>query len=418
MRLIIDITELESWQGKLTGVPRVMQELAQRFIKGLKDDVTLVVWDPIILNYRQVGNEILNRDMQAAKETVKENSKSLHVIKTIARKAGINRKKINSIKKGFNKIYTQDPKMSHNSIDIGVNDFLLVLADWHGSDYNFIKFLYEVESKGTKLVQISYDLLPLVTPQYSGHSSETFKKYVEEIYPITDLIIAISKHTKSDAIYWLNSRKLNVPKIEVMRLGDDFDLSKPKIPTEESEYFLKNSKKFLLCVGTIEARKNHALLYYTYKLADSRKISLPKIVIVGRLGWMSNDTYHLIKNDPVTKDKFIFLHSASDEELSWLYKNCKFTIYPSFYEGWGLPIAESIYNGVPCICSNTSSMPEVVGNLAGYFNPSSADECLNQIEFLLNDKNLQETTKKIKKYRLISWDETYYEVLKYIDEVK
>ena len=70
------------------------------------------------------------------------------------------------------------------------------------------------------------------------------------------------------------------------------------------------------------------------------------------------------------------MHNCSDEELAWMYKNCAFSIYPSFYEGWGLPIAESAFYGAPCLASSTSSMPEVAGSAVDYFNPASTDSCM------------------------------------------
>ena len=98
-----------------------------------------------------------------------------------------------------------------------------------------------------------------------------------------------------------------------------------------------------------------------------------------RRGWLSEDIYEVMTHDPQTRATFVFLHDATDEELAWLYRHCEFTVYPSFYEGWGLPIGESLAYGVPCLASRTSSMPEVAGELIPYFSPSSADECLKAI---------------------------------------
>ena len=162
-------------------------------------------------------------------------------------------------------------------------------------------------------------------------------------------------------------------------------MASPQQPTDEAFRNVDDtSSRFLLCVGTIEVRKNHALLYSTYKLADERGIELPPMVIVGRRGWLSEDIYEVMTHDPQTRAKFVFLHDATDEELAWLYRHCEFTVYPSFYEGWGLPIGESLAYGVPCVASRTSSMPEVAGELIPYFSPSSADECLEAITAMIS----------------------------------
>jgi glycosyltransferase involved in cell wall biosynthesis len=114
--------------------------------------------------------------------------------------------------------------------------------------------------------------------------------------------------------------------------------------------------------------------------------------------------------DPETKDKFVILEQASDEELSWLYENCQFSVYPSFYEGWGLPIAESIAHGTPCICSNTSSMPEIAGDLLTYFSPASTDECLQAITGLLKPGALDKAKDRLKDYKPVAWNDTFNSV--------
>jgi glycosyltransferase involved in cell wall biosynthesis len=198
-----------------------------------------------------------------------------------------------------------------------------------------------------------------------------------------------------------------VPPIEVFRLGDDFTIVQPVQPQGADFAALHKHEEYLLVVGTIEARKNHTLLYYTYKLAHQRKIMLPKLVIVGRRGWLTDDIFTLMTTDPEVAEKFVFLQSANDEELAWLYKHCLFSVYPSFYEGWGLPIAESMAYGVPCLASNTSSMPEIAGDLLTYFSPYSTDGCLEAIVSLLNPKKLVEAKKRVARYKPTTWDETF-----------
>jgi len=131
---------------------------------------------------------------------------------------------------------------------------------------------------------------------------------------------------------------------------------------------------------------------------------------VGRRGWKTDDIIDIMKSDPDVSDDIVFMQDASDEELSWFYRNCMFTVYPSFYEGWGLPIAESIAYGKPCISSGTSSMPEVAGALIDYFSPLSTDECLNAITKLLSKKELDSAKKRINRYKITSWDDTYDQV--------
>jgi len=286
-------------------------------------------------------------------------------------------------------------------------DMLMILADWHSSDTMFVDYLAKL--RGVRLLLICYDLLPIVAPQYSGHATEYLSHYVSQIYPKADLVLAISRNTKKDVKSYLKQQKLRLPPIAVIRLGDDFKLAEPVKPSNDM-LPIAGDGDFLLCVGTIEARKNHTLLYYTYKLARQRGQALPPLVVVGRRGWLTNDIYEMMTTDPDTCKSFHFLHNASDEELAWLYSHCRFSIYPSFYEGWGLPIAESIAYGAVCIASNTSSMPEVAGKLIDYFSPNSADECLATITRLLDKVALDKARSKIKQYQPTTWDETFKQV--------
>jgi len=230
---------------------------------------------------------------------------------------------------------------------------------------------------------------------------------MKEMLPKSDLVLSISQNTADDAKKWLASVDAALPaKSSVFRLGDEIGEGKSLKP----KVTIPND--FLLCVGTIEARKNHTCLYYAYKLAAEKGIDLPSVVIVGRKGWQADDIYEVMTTDPDMKDKFIFLHNASDTELTWLYSSAAFSVYPSFYEGWGLPVAESLLSGVPAVASNSSSIPEIAGDLVKYFSPNSPEELLGQLQKMTNKKTQTASRQAIKnRYKATSWDQSYEEVL-------
>lgn len=202
-----------------------------------------------------------------------------------------------------------------------------------------------------------------------------------------------------------------------MRLGDEIELSTDDL-NSTSKPDVRIDDEFLLCVGTIENRKNHMLLYQTYKLAAERGVDLPQLVIAGGKGWLSDDVQYLISHDPGVAKKIVLLYSPSDSVLSWLYRNCLFTVYPSLYEGWGLPVAESLAYDKVCVSSGISSMPEIAGDLLTYFSPNSTDECLAAINNILNVSIRQKAEKRIKKeYHTTSWQKTYQQVVTAISEL-
>jgi hypothetical protein len=158
-------------------------------------------------------------------------------------------------------------------------------------------------------------------------------------------------------------------------------------------------------------------LYYAVKAAAAEGKKLPKIVIAGRKGWLTDDVRYLMENDPDAKEVFVLVHGVSDKELAWLYQNCLFTVYPAFYEGWGLPVAEALCYGKFCLPSNSASLPEIAGDLLEYYSPYDAVTCMKLIYKYASDKKvLQGKEKEIKKtYKIATWDETSQQFSEFVE---
>lgn len=424
-KIIFDLTHLVNWQGNLTGIPRTTDEIARRL--RLLDNTIFVAWDSLMQEYSIIDidyyynhTEPLNRaffseamaDKTEPKEKSLKHGVKLLIIKhlpTLAR-LGVKSKKSFSVKE---KKKTISKTLSKGVLSPARDDiFFIPCGTWDDSGY--INKTLSFKKMGCKVVFICYDLLPIVVPQFSGQWGAPMKDFIKRVVAKCDLVFAISEHTKKDMINWLSNNNLNAPSIKVIHLGDTYETSKP-IKPKCSEFnrskIGESGEPFILCPGTVEARKNHVLLYYTYKLAKSRNVSVPKLIIVGRSGYRTENIIDIIRDDPdVNKDIFI-LTNVNDNELSWLYKKCKFTIYPSFYEGWGLPIAESVVQGIPCICSNTSSMTEVAPGIPDYFNPSSPEECLVKIVEYQNPKVFKQAQARTKLYRPTSWDYSFDQII-------
>lgn len=425
-RIIIDVTQLVHWQGELTGIPRVIDEISKRYIGNPQAFFT--TWDKQSNNYLEIDlertNQIRGQGICYIKRDGTTFDPTASQSRRIAQQAAKNSMAampVKVLKKLHHKL--RSPKANSNSyrtITPHKGDTVLVIwGEWQ--DSTFIDGLKRAHTNGANLVQVVHDMLPIIAPQYSGsgNATQTMAIYNQELLPICSLILAVSNNTKKDVEQWLAVNKLYTPAIKVIRNGDDLSAHTPKIP---HELVFQNSKlvgkDFILCVGTIEARKNHTLLYYIWKLAQSKNTKLPKLVIVGRLGWHTENIYEIMTTDPEVKDKFIFLHEVTDDELEWLYQHCLFSIYPSFYEGWGIPIAESARRGVPVIASNTSSMPEIAGNLINYFSPFSASEALDSILKLNNEEQLKKAKKLLLQYKPTNWNDTFRQVDNYLKELQ
>ena len=438
-RAVYDVTQLAHWTGQITGITRVIDELAKRFNTLDDAEVVFAVWvkdlqEMCIIDFDKT---ILKREGLVYKHTGDQSSATTHVsnktsevLPTQASAPGRSLAK-RVAKKGLRVGGKLSPKLaeklehqakqlhmkSYLKVDFQKGDFLVIpWGEWWDQTFTD-RVVRAHDEQGVRIVQVIHDVAPTVWPQFFEQVAVSPTVYNSSVVPIADLILSVSQNTKRELIGWLKEQKLHVPRIEVIRLGDDIKIAKARKPHEES--FRKSGLKggdFILCVGTIEAKKNHYLLYYVYKLAKQRGITLPKIVIIGRHGFHTDDMYDIMSRDPAVKDSFVFLHDASDEELSWAYEHCMFTILASFHEGWGIPIAESVARGVPCLCSDTSSMVEIAeGKGVAHFAPTSSEQCLEGLlNWVDNPKSLSHARAETKKYKQTTWDETFAQVAKYM----
>ena len=426
-RIFMDVTQLVHWSGRITGIPRVMLELAIRLQKQQPDTV-FVSW---VKEVGEVCEVNLDASLEGKGPTYIRQNEVPSATPVSANRPTLMHHAKRAIKAGLRRGARVSPSLAAKMesrliaahlqnvkrVDMQPGDVMFVpWGEWW--DPNFTACLMRHKKSGVKLVQIIHDVGPTVWPQFFEQVKVTPESYNSQIVPAADLVLAVSNNTKKELTQWLKEQKLHVPKIEVFRLGDELKVAKPLKPQEArfAESKLKGND-YIMAVGTIEAKKNHMLLYYVYKLAAARGIDLPKLVIVGRRGWLTDQTYALMTLDPEVKDKFVFLHNASDEELSWLYDRCLFTVLASFHEGWGIPIAESLGRGVPCISSNTSSMVEIAEGMVEHFSPASPDECLALIQKMLVPRNLEAARKKVATYKNHTWDASNEQVMKMMKEL-
>ena len=224
-------------------------------------------------------------------------------------------------------------------------------------------------------------------------------------------IICVSESTLNDLIRII---KLDKTKCFVIPLGksDIFNsnYSVREIEDLKEKYNIKND--YLLFIGTIEPRKNIERLIRVFN--EFLKLNYNySLVIVGKKGWFFDEIFRLIELFNI-KDKIIFTGFVLEEEKPILLNGCKIFIYPSLYEGFGVPVLEALSCGIPSITSNRSSMPEVAGDAAILVDPENESDILKAICLLLSDVNLYNLLKKrsIIQSKKFSWEKTASETLK------
>lgn len=178
------------------------------------------------------------------------------------------------------------------------------------------------------------------------------------------------------------------------------------------------SEQFWLNVGTIEPRKNIKRLLYAYAELRNQQAQVYPLVLAGKLGWMENNIEKLIQSLDLEKHVFM-LGYTEDEELQWLYQNCFCLVYPSLFEGFGLPVLEAMSFGAPIITSNVSSLPEVVGKAGLLINPSNENELTMAMQQMLLEPNRRLELKNLalEQSRTFSWANTAKNILNLYQEV-
>lgn len=170
---------------------------------------------------------------------------------------------------------------------------------------------------------------------------------------------------------------------------------------------------YVLCVGTIEPRKNLWRLVQAWdRMSRIEGLELPRLVLAGKRGWLTEDFLAMLAATGGLGGWVSFLETPSDAELAYLYRTCLFTATVSLYEGWGLPIGEGLGYGKTGVVSRTSSMPEVGGDMVEYCDPHSVADIARACLRLLTDPEHRAALEtRIATTRLRGWDDVGHDVV-------
>jgi glycosyltransferase involved in cell wall biosynthesis len=265
--------------------------------------------------------------------------------------------------------------------------------------------------RGRKLVTI-HDLSFLRNPEGAEPS---LRRYLSEVVPRSarraDLILADSESTRQDVVELLGVAPEGV---DVVYPGVD----RPFGPIEDREV-LEGVKElyglrypFVLTVGTLEPRKNLAVLLEAYALLRERHSPPHKLVIAGGKGWLYEGIFRCVEELSLTEE-VVFLGYVPEEHLPALYNLADVLAFPSVYEGFGLPPLEAMACGTPVVTSDRSSLPEVVGE-AGLMVPADDHEALAEaIGRVLDDAALREdlVRRGLSRAAMFSWEATGQKLL-------
>lgn len=242
-----------------------------------------------------------------------------------------------------------------------------------------------------------HDLVPFLLPEVSNAKTWWTHRLFGQAVARVRAIIADSEHTTHDLRRLFPG--ITTP-ISTIHLAPRPEF-KPMVPFQEA-----SPDPYFLAVGTLEPRKNLSRLVRAYGKALQAAPDLPRLVIVGKLGW-KHANFEKLLAALALQGRVQLAGYVPDEELLRLYQGASAFVYPSLYEGFGLPVLEAMACGTPVIASSSSSLPEVGGEAALYVDPTDEDElCKRLIQMKDANLRLAKSRQGLEQARRFSWEET------------
>jgi glycosyltransferase involved in cell wall biosynthesis len=258
--------------------------------------------------------------------------------------------------------------------------------------YNYFLFVRNAKRQfNIRFATVVFDLIPLLATEHCVRGvSEDYLGWLVGAFRHTDHFLVISESTGRDlvrAAEQLGYRDV-AEKVTAIPLDADFrsPLSEPS-PSSALGSWNLGGEDYALFVSTIESRKNHVLVLDAWAelLRRDDRTTLPQLVFVGRNGWLNDQVFSRLAANPSLRRKVTIIERASDEDLALLYRSCLFTVYPSLYEGWGLPVTESLCYGKLPVVADNSSLPEAGKDFALFFESNSVPALTAALEKVLSN---------------------------------
>ncbi|MBU0944949.1 MAG: glycosyltransferase family 4 protein [Proteobacteria bacterium] len=236
-----------------------------------------------------------------------------------------------------------------------------------------------------------YDIIPLIHPEYFADGfADEFRPIVESFSPQDDFLFTISECTKNDICSYF---QMDPERVFVTPLAAAADLYYPEsdkvlIRAVKQQFHIPDGRYFLT-LATVEKRKNLQMSMNCFReILKEPGCEDLSFVLVGTRGWKVKELLEEIDNDPILHNKVIFTGFVPDQYLSAIYSGAEAFLYPSLYEGFGLPPLEAMQCGLPVIVSNTSSLPEVVGDAGILVDPQDKDQICQAMLTLLKERDV------------------------------
>ncbi|MCF7814793.1 MAG: glycosyltransferase family 4 protein [Candidatus Cloacimonetes bacterium] len=264
-----------------------------------------------------------------------------------------------------------------------------------------------------KKIVVIHDLTPILFSHYHvAFSGLIHKIFLPLIIRNVDGIVVPSQSTKADLIKLFNVSK-PVSVTDEAAAENFYPKSANEIKQVREKFEIE--KDYIIAVGTLEPRKNLKIVLEVFSKIKTEFQDI-QFVIVGKKGWKINQFLKEIKK---IENDIIVTGYVDDGDLPRLYSGASVMIFPSIYEGFGLPPLEAMQCGCPVVCSNTSSLPEVCGEAAILFDPENPEELEDAMKIVLSDKDIRKKMKKkgLEQSSKFSWQKCAEETINFFQQI-
>ncbi|MCX8077066.1 MAG: glycosyltransferase family 4 protein [Geminocystis sp.] len=277
----------------------------------------------------------------------------------------------------------------------------------HGTDHYVYPF-----RRGKKLITI-HDLAFVRYPEYCHYIVRiSYENRIKKCLEWTDLVLTFSQITKKEIVdYFQIPEEKVVVTSEASRYDSNY-LDSVNVAEVKRKYHHLFAQPYILFVGTMEPRKNIINLVKAFNLIKKEFAINHNLVLIGKKGWQYREILAEIENSPY-RNNIKHLGYLTEEEVAVFYANAEVFVYPSLYEGFGLPILEAMTLGAPVVTSRISALPEVAGEAALYIPPHDWQAMAYTVYRVIQDRDLREKLKQLGKLRgsLYSWQRVAEETL-------
>ncbi len=226
------------------------------------------------------------------------------------------------------------------------------------------------------LVFYLHDLIPIDFPEYTNNPKalQMHQRRMQTMATTGSLILANSEDSRRRFLAYCAAEHLPQPPVHVLLIGVEDQIiqaaTQTRQPLPARLHAALQNTPFFITIGTIEPRKNHILLLHLWRqLAAELGEACPKLVILGKRGWKIDNLVHLLEKSPGLRRHVLEVNDASDQDMIALLQHARALLFPSFAEGWGMPLAEALTLGTPAICADIPALRECGREHALYLDP-------------------------------------------------